>query len=224
MTLAVLMLPCAAEEETLRQQLLQLSRQENLSISGLEAIEDEPMRPLMQGTLRERLRSLLEGYNYVLVNDASGGIGAVRILGRQRISPRDLPSAASTFTIRTTKRGGHHEVEAVLAGPTGAWQRLPLIVDTGASAIVLPASSIGALGFPPQGLIDGWAETAGGVVRMKSGRLASVTVGAAHQRDVEVAFIDDQQIGRKALLGMSFLDRYRLTLDDANSRIVLEPK
>ena len=36
-----------------------------------------------------------------------------------------------------------------------------------------------------------------------------------------VTFIDDDRLGGAMLLGMSFLGRYRLTIDDAANRIVL---
>ncbi len=59
---------------------------------------------------------------------------------------------------------------------------------------------------------------------MKLGKLNSVQVGHAHVRDVAVGFIEDEKIGEQHLLGMSFLGRFRLTIDDEGNRIILSPR
>ncbi len=51
--------------------------------------------------------------------------------------------------------------------------------------------------------------------------LTSVEFGQAVERDVAVTFIDDSRLRGTMLLGMSFLGRYRLTIDDADNRITL---
>ena len=56
------------------------------------------------------------------------------------------------------------------------------------------------------------------------GRLAAVRVGHAEVKDVPVTFIADKHLGRKALLGMSFLDHFRLTIDESAQRIILTTK
>jgi aspartyl protease family protein len=81
-----------------------------------------------------------------------------------------------------------------------------------------------ALGFRAGDLVDGWAQTAGGRVAIGQGRLALVKIGPAIARNVAVAFIDDANIQGQALLGMSFLERYRLTVEDAANRIILLAK
>jgi aspartyl protease family protein len=77
------------------------------------------------------------------------------------------------------------------------------------------------LGFGDTDLSDGWTETAGGRVKAKAGRLASVMVGHARAQDVVVTFIDDERIGDKALLGMSFLSHFRLTIEEPGDGIML---
>ena len=67
----------------------------------------------------------------------------------------------------------------------------------------------------------GWAQTANGRVRAKTGTLHSVAVGNATARDVTVTFLEDKRLNGSRLLGMSFLQRFRMTIDDANSRIIL---
>ncbi|MFQ5774552.1 MAG: TIGR02281 family clan AA aspartic protease [Kiloniellaceae bacterium] len=214
--------PALAEvpEGGLQAQLRTLAEAEGVAVKGIERVGEASAREMEGGNLAARLKSLLFGYNYMLMHDSAGNIAEVRILGVER------PAAAipSRFAVPATRRGPHHEVDAVLVGPTGAWRQLPLILDTGASTIVLPASTIGRLGFRAADLEDGMAETAGGQVKAKVGRLASVTVGQAVVRDVAVLFIEDARIGGKALLGMSFLDHFRLTIDDAGQQIILTRK
>jgi aspartyl protease family protein len=96
-----------------------------------------------------------------------------------------------------------------------------LLVDTGASTVVLPNSMMEELGFKPNELRDGESQTAAGSVNVKLGQLYSVQVGHAHLRDVAVGFIDDDKLGEQPLLGMSFLGRFRLTIDDENNRVML---
>ncbi len=138
-------------------------------------------------------------------------------MGRKR---RIVPPP-ETIDIETSRRGAHHIVIAVLSGPDGDSVTVPMVVDTGASTIVLPSSLIARLGFDEEALADGVMETANRRVRGKKAVLASVEIGEAVQRDVRVTFIDDDRLGGTMLLGMSFLGRYRLTIDDADNRITL---
>ena len=96
-----------------------------------------------------------------------------------------------------------------------------MIVDTGATTIVLPSSLIERLGFIAGDLTDGLVETANRRVPGKKAVLTTVSIGETVERDVAVTFIDDSRLGGTMLLGMSFLGRYRLTIDDADSRITL---
>ena len=206
-----------SRDETLREQLRSLAANEGFNVTGLERIGDELTPRALDNDPVGRLRILLQGYNYIAAYDAEGKITEIRILDR-----RPPPEATSNqFRIETTRRGSHHLVEATLVGPTGAWRKLSLIVDTGATNVVLPNSMISQLGFSDTNLSDGWTETAGGRVKAKAGRLASVMVGHATARDVVVTFIDDKWIGDKALLGMSFLSHFRLTMEESGDGIML---
>lgn len=207
-------------DEGLRAQLEDLAAREGLTVRGLERVAEASARELAGETLEDRIKWLLIGFNYMLLHDSEGNIAELRILGGQAADP----TGPRRFTVATTRRDSHHLVDALLVGPTGAWRQRTLILDTGASTIVLPASMIASLGFRSADLADGWAETAGGRVEAKVARLESVTVGQAVARDVEVTFIEDKQIGGKALLGMSFLDRFQLSIDDASGYITLTAK
>ena len=205
---------------SLRSQLEALARQHSFTISGINKLEDEAANLESKESLDERLKSLLSGYNYLLVYNATGEISDLCILGPH-------PSAAELerrISVKTMRRGDRHVVEAILVGSRGARRIVPLLVDTGASTIVLPSSMMEKLGFEPSELQDRESRTAAGPVNVKLGQLHSVQVGHAHLRNVAVGFIEDDKIGEQHLLGMSFLGRFRLTIDDENSRVMLLPR
>ena len=167
--------------------------------------------------LASRLSSLLRGYNYFLRQNQRGNVTRLAIFG-----PRPpLAKNPRQFRIKTTQHGPHHLVEVVLTGPNGARRRQRMILDTGASNVVLPASLASVLGFRESALKDHWADTAGGRIRAKTGWLRSVTLGGAKAEHVAVSFIADGKLGAKALLGMSFLSRFRLSMDVTENSIIL---
>ncbi len=207
--------------KSLRNGLEALAYQHGFTISGIDKLEDGAALPPESGNnLAQRLESLLSGHNYLLMHDATGAISKLRILGPHP-SAEELEQRVS---VTTERRGDHHVAEAILVGPSGARRTLPLLVDTGASTVVLPISMMEELGFKPNELEDGESQTAAGPVKVKLGHLYSVQVGHAHLRNVAVAFIEDDKIGEQHLLGMSFLGRFRLTIDDERDRIILSPR
>ena len=180
------------------------------------------------GDLRHQLKRMLSGYNYVVIDNDAGGIEKVIILARgtgHAVYPDQsvihTVTAPGEHIISARRRGAHQLVNAVLVGPGQASQQVSLMVDTGASTVVLPKSMIGQLGFTVDELRDGWTQTANGRVRTKVGTLHSVAVGSATAQDVTVTFLDDSRLNGSRLLGMSFLQRFRMTIDDANNRIIL---
>jgi aspartyl protease family protein len=206
----------ASGSGSLRNALDALATSHGIAVQGLETVEDEPAPPVI-GTPQRRIEAMLSDYSYMLVRKPGGGVEALVIMGRKtRVVP-----PPDDITVETSRRGAHHIVMGVLAGPGGDEVTVPLIVDTGASTIVLPSSLIERLGFVPEDLTDGIMETANRRVAGKKAVLASAAIGETVERDVAVTFIDDDRLGGAMLLGMSFLGRYRLTIDDAANRIVL---
>lgn len=98
---------------------------------------------------------------------------------------------------------------------------MALLVDTGASTVVLPSSMMESLGFQPEALENRVAQTANGKVAAKVGVLSSVIVGAVRADEVRVTFVPDGGLSANNLLGMSFLERFRVTIDDAGQRLIL---
>ena len=128
--------------------------------------------------------------------------------------PAQTPSGYRTVTLRSDK-SGHFAVEARIDGrPIG------LVVDTGASRIVLRETSAARLGiFPRASEYTGRAQTANGVAKFAPVRLNSVEVNGITVRDVEAAVMPDDAL-HENLLGMTFLSRVKWTHD--RGRLVLE--
>ena len=206
--------------QSLRNGLEALADRHGFTIAGTDKLRDGATASESGNNLTKRLESLLSEYNYVLLYDAAGAVRELRILGPHP-SAEELEQRVA---VKSTRRGNHHVVEAIVVGPRGARRTLPFVVDTGASTIVLPSSMMEELGFQPSDLKDGQSQTAAGAVKIKLGKLKSVQVGHAQVRDVAVGFIEDDRIGEQHLLGMSFLGQFRLTIDDEGDRIILFPR
>ena len=205
---------------SLRSQIEELASQAGFPVNGLERIGEAPARPAAEGPASRQIEELLKGYNYIIVHKTDGGIEELRIL-TPRSSTGPPPQRGA---VTSERQGSQHVVEAELVGPTGNKRTVRLVVDTGASTVVLPSSMIEPLGFDAEELDEDEAETANGTVEVKMGILRSVRVGQAKASDVAVGFIADERIGDQHLLGMSFLDRFRLTIDEKTNRVVLLPR
>jgi aspartyl protease family protein len=212
-------IPAAADADTLRVRLESLATRHGFVVEGLEHLGSESARDTA-GDLSTRLRQLLEDYNYVIMTQKSGSVGRLVIT-----SPKTPTQARSlNAAIKTTRLGSHHQVDTVLVGPNGVALPVTLIVDTGASTLVLPESMMQELGFAPEMLQPGVSQTANDIVPVKAGILESVRVGPASAADVPVAFFPDDRLRGAKLLGMSFLSRFRMTLDEAESELILLAK
>ncbi len=200
----------------LRTQIRDLAAAHGFIVNGLERIGDDAATPV-SGDLRHQIERLLEKYNFVLLHDADGSILEVRISQPIQAAPK-FPNR---YAIKTTRKGQHHVVEAELVGLGSARTRTSLIVDTGATTVVLPASMIEPLGFRSEDLRDGLAQTANGEIAIKRGTLTSLWIGRVVAHDVAVAFVVDPRLPETRLLGMSFLACFRVTLDEANDQLIL---
>ncbi|MDD2770232.1 MAG: retropepsin-like aspartic protease [Methylococcus sp.] len=214
------LLPAYAIAGGLADQLAALAQGNGFSIEGLSRLGEEPARTAGAGDAKTQLGALLQGYNYILAESQPGKIERVVVTGAAHSGGRMSPSS----TVQTIRIGVHHQVEAVLFGPNGVPQTVSVLVDTGASTVVLPTSMIPSLGFDADRLAAGISQTASGQVHTKIGELASVVVGPASAEKVQVSFIADKRLNGAMLLGMSFLNRFRVTIDDERSEIVLLAK
>jgi aspartyl protease family protein len=207
--------------DTLQEQLRELSLQRGFQVEGLGRLGDEPAGNA-EGAPLEQLRHLLQDFNYVVTQTRPGVIDTLRIISRRGES--GTKGSASSAYVKTRRVGAHHQVDATLIGPSGMSQTLPLMVDTGATTLVLPSSRIAELGFTAQDLRKGTSQTASGVVPIQLGRLRHVRIGGVSAADVEVSFIADDKLSGNQLLGMSFLQQFKMTIDDANNELILLAK
>ena len=98
-------------------------------------------------------------------------------------------------------------------------QRIRFMADTGASGVVLGRDVARDLGIDPEGLAyTGRAVTANGEVRTAFVRLPEMRLGDLVDRDVPAQVNAGKMDG--ALLGMDYLGRFRIQID--NQRMVLE--
>jgi aspartyl protease family protein len=211
-----------AEPNDLRSRLERLAAESNFAIGGLEWIGPEAARD-QRGSVPDRLSSLLRDYNYVLIHDGRGGIERVLITSPKTSEAKgsEAKGPLDSATVSTVRVGNHHLVEAAITGANGTVRTVRLIVDTGASSLVLPASMILELGFAQEDLQPGMSRTINGSVPIVVGMLRSVRVGAASADNVRVSFVADEKLHGAMLLGMSFLQRFRMTIDDERNELVL---
>ncbi len=214
----LLALGSTAYAETLRSQLETLAKENGIHMEGLDRLYDEPPKQV-EGDVAGRIKLMLADYNFMIVGQ-SGKIERVTITSVKNVTPRPKSSG----TVKTQRLGAHHQVQAKLNGPNNTEMTVSLLIDTGATTIVLPTSMIQPLGFNPEALQNGISQTAAGSVPIKTGMLKSVRIGDVLAENVPVSFINDQKLNGAKLLGMSFLNRFRFSLDDDNSELLLMSK
>lgn len=131
---------------------------------------------------------------------------------RRALLPRTALSVPSGIELRAAD-DGHFYADATINGTS-----LTLLIDTGASDIVLTPADARRIGLDPSALdYAGLASTANGTVATAPVRLASLTLGP--WRDVDVPASVNSGALDQSLLGMSYLGRYRITID--GSRMIL---
>lgn len=214
--------PWAAEPEMLGDQIVRLAQQHHFSLRGAELTQETPARPMGGGDLKQQLKQLLTGFSYMFIAPPETGPQRLIIMGENQPLPPLKQGIA--IVVPTQRKGAHHLVEAILRGTHGMELRQQLMVDTGATYVVLALSQADALGMDLQTMEEKTIQTAKGQVQARVGQLPALRLGAEEVFDVDVAFIDDQFLGAQSLLGMSVLNRYRVTLDDQENTLTLSGK
>ena len=120
-----------------------------------------------------------------------------RIVGAA-IPSEPMRSGDGTVNVRMAEDGHYH----VIAKVNG--ERIEMLVDTGASTVVLPVAMARDLGIGVESLSFSTPfETANGTVMGARFRLKAVEIGGIVRRDVPASVVPD--LG-KPLLGMSFIN------------------
>ena len=192
--------------------------------------------------LMPRLRELLVSFDHIILQTPDGGVERVIILGETVIfTPPDASASAGDIkqpegaegeekegdgdiVLSTQRKGEQHLVQVSLEGAEGAKVDQQLLVDTGADHLVLPASLLSNLKIPETSLKPTQAQTANGKVDALMGLLDAVSFGEHRITGVTATFIEDDKLGGSALLGMSVLGRYKMTIDDDKNTLTLSKK
>lgn len=137
---------------------------------------------------------------------------------RGRASAAYVAPASAAFAGEATigaDRLGQYSAEVEIEGA-----RVHMLVDTGASSVVLSYEDAAAAGFyPGPSDFKFAAQTANGVSRMARVRLRQIRLGAILLRDVD-AYVADRGALGASLLGMSFLSRLS-HFEAASGRMIL---
>ncbi len=212
-----------AEHGSLADQLRALSSEHGFALKGVENTADAPASRA-SGELPVRLRAMLRDFGFVLEQPPGGPIKRLIIIGPKGEETFVPPESADEGeTLETERSGVHHMVSATLLGREGQEVALELMVDTGATSVVLPRSMLARLGIPESDLTPREVQTATGRVTAATAPLPGLRLGSQEIRDVEAAFIEDDKLGKMALLGMSVLDRYNITLNGESNTLELQP-
>jgi aspartyl protease family protein len=155
-------------------------------------------------------------------------VGGADLLGRLVQSsapvPAEIPAAApprgSGKIVLEGDGRGHFLAQVTVNGAS-----LPMLVDTGASSVVLTYEDAGRLGIvPPGNGFTASVQTANGAVRAAPVRLRSVELrgvsATIRQSDVEALVMPPGRLA-SSLLGMSFLRRLG-RVEMADNRLVIE--
>ena len=220
-----------ASQVAVAAELQRLAAANGFEVSGL-LHTTEAMGRVDTDELYPRLLELLGKFNSVIVQGPAGKIERVIILGPKipvEAPPVTAESAPAEdkdgdIVVQTIRRGTAHAVQASLEGESGQRISRTLVVDTGADFVVLPASLLPQLGLPAGAMQKREMQTANGKVSARIGTLPALWLGDTRIPGVQAAFLDDAKLGENALLGMSVLGRYRMTMDDQHGLLTLGRK
>lgn len=231
----------AAEQVDVAQELERLMAQYGFQMKPADLAQTRDKQGRSEDIeLLPRLKVLLEGFDHIIVQSPGGGVERILILGTKTPYTPPPPAApatpapestdatpanpASEIVLDTRRVGTSHTVSLTLEGESGRRVQRSLLVDTGADYVVLPNSLIPLLGLSPNKLRTQQVQTANGNVDASLGTLPAVWLKEQRVTGVAVAFIDDRRLGGNALLGMSLLSRFKLTIDDEQNRLRLDTK
>lgn len=207
--------PASAPQPSVATRLQELAQTHHFELEGVERM-DEGEAPRTHLPLEAELKRLLQGINHVVLRRPDGSVRKVLILGRVVHPPRPAEIA-----LPLRRHGGHYQVEATLVGADGKAFPVNLVVDTGATYVVLPESFRERLALGEKALKAVTVQTANGQMAARVGVLPALRLGAETVPDVAVAFVADEKLGGNRLLGITVLSRYRVTLDNAAEQLLL---
>jgi hypothetical protein len=155
------------------------------------------------------------------------GVRGVRILptrsGGPEVRPQASPAVAPAV-VRDKPPLDGQAVQVSLLGLGGREYEMALVIDVAAKAVVLPSAMKAALGFEGAELLDWVASTGAGRVRAEVGQLPAVRLGGLVAENVDVAFVADDAVGGRALLGESVLKNFNVSYDEEAAQLIIAPR
>lgn len=134
---------------------------------------------------------------------------------RGELVPGSVIETGTREVTLSRRSDGHFVAQAKLDGTTGR-----MMVDTGASTVVLTAETAKAMGIRPDMLrFDQPVSTANGRTTAASVRIGRLAIGPIEERNVQ-ALVAQPGALRENLLGLSFLDRLE-SYEVRGSRMVM---
>ena len=152
---------------------------------------------------------------------ASSFVNGARAPVRAPVAPiraevaQSAPAPGGTEAVLEADRGGQYAADVAING-----QPVHMLVDTGATMVVISYETAGRLGL--QVFASDYTvrvRTANGVAMVAPVTLREVTVGPIYVGDVQ-ALVADKSAGAVDLLGMSFLRRLA-SVEQSSGRLVL---
>ena len=107
-----------------------------------------------------------------------------------------------------------------VSGPRGT-KDLDALLDTGATYCILSPEDAEDLGYAPTQAAQVRVATAGGLIVLPRLTLVAVEVLGLRRRHVLTLVKDLSDSGLEAIIGWSFLDRFRLTIDARRKHLEL---
>ena len=134
------------------------------------------------------------------VIEADGNRQTVRM--GQRIGSAPVGGGGSQRTVITADAKGHFFTTATVNGVS-----MPFMVDTGATMVTISSAYAKSAGIAYTSGERGLMQTANGVTAAYRVKLDTVRMGDITLNNVDGVVMENQQLGRFGLLGMSFLNR-----------------
>lgn len=229
----------AGQQTDIYTELMRLSSTEGFAVSGAQMLEGA-QGWIEEGDVYSRLQGLLEGVDHIIVQGEEGNVLRVIILGNDVDQAGSDPLGATGATgsgddaakldeddgrivLKTRRKGKQHLATVSLESKSGRRIQRTLLIDTGASSVVLPSSLIGQLGLVSRKLEQLEVQTANGKTNARVARLPAIWLGSQRIESIDVAFIADHKLGSAGLLGMGVLGQYQLTIDNDADLLILSP-
>jgi len=133
----------------------------------------------------------------------------------------ELKGQAGKIVIRFTPGSKHIPVQGIINGKV----KQNFVIDTGASFVTIPTSTVKALGIRiDQNAPVTKVSTAGGVKNAREIVLKSITLDRCNVNNIKVLVLDIPGQPKLGLLGLNFLHYFHMEINNKNGTLLLKPR